>query len=246
MNNTLLIGLSRQVTMRRELDVIANNVANITTTGFKRRGGTFMEYLMPVASADTMRPGQRKLSYVADDAGLLDMSGGAIERTGNPLDVALRGPALLAVSTPAGERYTRDGALVLNAQGTLVTQSGHPVLTDQGPVTFSPSDGDIHIAADGTLSTAQGPRGKLRLVDASNPQALENAGGNLYRAQRTLGPAPVGTRLESGALERSNVNATAEISRLIELNRSYGTLAQMLQRTDEMRRSTLSRLAEAA
>lgn len=246
MNNTTLIGLSRQVTMRRELDVIANNVANITTTGFKRRGSTFMEYLIPVASADTMRGSQKKLSYVADDAGILDLSGGAIDRTGNPLDVALRGNGLIAVSTPAGERYTRDGAFVLNPAGTLVTQGGHPVLTDQGPLTFTLADGDIRIASDGTISTAQGARGKLRLVDAADPRMFENAGGNLYRALRPVGPAPLGVRLESGALERSNVNPTVEISRLIELNRSYGSIAQMLQRTDEMRRSTLSRLAEAA
>lgn len=246
MNNTLLIGLSRQVTLRRELDVVANNVANITTTGFKRRAGTFGEYLMPVASADTLRAPQRKLSYVADHAGILDMSGGPVERTGNPLDVAIKGDALLAVATPAGERYTRDGALVLNAVGTLVTQGGHAVLSDQGPLSFTAADGDIRISADGTVSTAQGARGKLRLIDASNPQQFENAGRNLYLSGRPPAPAPQTARLESGALERSNVNATTEISRMIEITRSYTSLAQMLQKTDDLRRSALSRLAEAA
>ena len=246
MNNTQLIGLSRQVSLSRELDIVANNVANISTNGFKRRTSNFGEYLMPVARADTLPASQRKLSYVLDRDTPLDMSGGAIERTGNPLDVAIKGDALFAVSTPAGERYTRNGALSLNARGDLVTSDGHPILSEQGPLAFTPADGDIAIASDGTISTLQGVRGKLRLVDASNPRNFANAGRNLYVAQRPPGPADKTVRLESSAIERSNVNSVSEIARMIEITRSYTTLAQMTQKADELRRSTLSRLADIA
>ena len=246
MNNTQLIGLSRQVSLSRELDIVANNVANISTNGFKRRTSNFGEYLMPVARADTLPASQRKLSYVLDRDTPLDMSGGAIERTGNPMDVAIRGDALFAVQTPAGERYTRNGALSLNARGDLVTSDGHPILSEQGPLAFTAADGDIAIAADGTISTAQGVRGKLRLVDAANPRNFGNAGKNLFVAQTTPVPADKTARLESSALERSNVNSVGEISRMIEITRSYTTLAQMIQKTDELRRSTLSRLVDNA
>src|SRR5918992_4109057 len=111
MENALLIGLSRQVALGRELDVIANNMANVTTNGFKARSSRFREYLMPVASAETFPRPDRRLSYVIDNGTPLDTRSGAVEHTGSPLDVAIKGDAFLAVQTPQGERYTRNGAL---------------------------------------------------------------------------------------------------------------------------------------
>ena len=100
MENALLIGLSRQVALGRELDVIANNMANVTTNGFKARSSRFREYLMPVASAESFPRPDRRLSYVIDAGTPLDIRSGAIEHTGNPLDVAIKGDAFLAVQTP--------------------------------------------------------------------------------------------------------------------------------------------------
>lgn len=244
MNNTMLVGLSRQVALQRELDVVANNVANITTNGFKRRSNSFAEHLMPVARADSSPAGYRKVSYVIDRTSNLDISGGTVEKTGNPLDVAIRGNGFLVVQTPAGERYTRNGALQLNQFGDIVTADGYPVLSEQGPLAFSAADGAIGIAGDGTVSTQQGVRGRLRLVSFRDPQALESAGRNLLSSATPPGAAEPGVRIEPGAIERSNVNGVAEMSRLIEVTRSYSSLAQMLQKTDELRRTTLSRLAD--
>ena len=136
MENALLVGLSRQMALGRELDVIANNMANVTTNGFKARTARFNEFVMPVASAESFKPADRPLSYVIDKGTPLDLSQGAIETTGNPLDVALRGDNFLAVQTPGGERYTRDGSLAINAQGQLVTQTGPAGPGRGGPITF--------------------------------------------------------------------------------------------------------------
>eukprot|EP01136_Pigoraptor_vietnamica_P028856 Opistho-1_new@86795 len=107
--------------LARELDVIANNVANVGTNGFKARSARFAEYVSPTARADTFQTQDRRLSYVIDKGTPIDLSLGAIERTGNPLDVAVQGDNYLVVQTPQGERYTRAGSLDINGRGQLVT-----------------------------------------------------------------------------------------------------------------------------
>lgn len=244
MNNTQLISASRQIALARELDVIANNVANITTTGFKRRTPGFAEYLMPGAKADSLVTSDKRLSFVQSAGTPLDMAQGSVERTGNPLDVAIRGEGFLAVQTPQGERYTRAGSLALNAQGQLVTMDGHIALSDGGPLTFSVQDGAINIGGDGTISTGQGARGRLKIVSFERPHDLENISANLYKTDQTpiaLGPK---TSIVSGALERSNVSSVTEVARMIEVSRAYSNLSQMMQRTDDMRRNTISKLAD--
>lgn len=244
MNNTLLISASRQIALKRSLDIVANNVANITTTGFKRRSADFSEYVMPVARGDGLAASNKRLSFVTGGDGFLDMTAGAIERTGNPLDIALRGNAFLAVQTPDGERYTRNGALALDAAGQLVTMDGQPVLSQQGPMQFTPADGAIAISTDGTVSSAQGVRGRLKFVTFARPQALESIGRNLVKASEPASPAGPETRIESGALERSNVSSVTEVAKLTEITRAYSSIAQMMQRNDELRRSAVSRLAD--
>lgn len=244
MNNTLLIAASRQIALRSEMDVVANNVANINTAGFKRRASGFAEHLMPVARGDSLQSADKSLSFVTASGAPLDLSAGPIEKTGNPLDVAIRGDAFLAVQSAQGERYTRNGALALNAAGELVTMDGNPVLTESGPVAFSAQDGPVSIASDGSISTAQGRRGKLKLVRFDAPHALESLGGNLLATSQQPRPAGDETRLETGALERSNVSSVSEMARMIEVSRAYSGLANMMQRTDEMRRTALTRLAE--
>jgi flagellar basal-body rod protein FlgF len=246
MENALLIGLSRQVALGRELDVIANNMANVTTNGFKARASRFREYLMPVASAESFPRPDRKLSYVIDAGTPLDTSSGAIEYTGNPLDVAIKGDGFLAVQTPQGERYTRNGALELNPQGQLVTSDGHAVLGDNGPITFTPQESGIEIAPDGTVTSDQGQRGRIRLVSFENPQLLRNEGTNLFSSPNVGQAAGATSRLEPRAIERSNVKPVIEMSRLIEVNRSYSSVAGMVGRLDELRRTAISRLADNA
>src|SRR5882724_4555738 len=124
MENTLLIGLSRQTTLERQLDVVANTIANVNTTGYKADSSLFEEYLKSGAHEDNFVGSDRRVSYVQDRGTFRDFSQGAAEQTKNPLDVAIDGGGFLVVQTPAGERYTRDGGLQLNNPGQLVTRSG--------------------------------------------------------------------------------------------------------------------------
>jgi flagellar basal-body rod protein FlgF len=246
MENAFLIGLSRQVSLARELNVVANNVANVDTNGFKRRSTIFEEYLMPTARHEQFRGADKRLSYVWDKGTSLNFSQGAMERTGNPLDVAIQGDAMFAVRAgPGPERYTRNGSLGINAKGELVNSDGHVMVTDQGSLTVAPTETDIKIAQDGLISTSNGPRGKLKLVKVTDPQALRNEGQNLFSTNSQLPPAtPREFKLAVGEIEKSNVKAVQEISRLMELSRAYQNVSTLMQRNDEIRRSAISRLAD--
>ena len=143
--NTLLIGLSRQVTLARQMDVVANNVANINTNGFKADRSLFEEYPHLAARMRTISPGRdRRISFVQDRGTFKDFTQGAAEQTKNPLDVAIDGSGFLVVQTPAGERYTRDGAMQINNLGQLVNAAGYPVLGGSGPIVFQPTDKEHH------------------------------------------------------------------------------------------------------
>ena len=159
-----------------------------------------------------------------------DFSTGAYEQTRNPLDVAIEGDGFLAVQTPAGERYTRNGALQINAQGQLVTANGTPVLGDGGPIVLQPGDQDISIARDGTVTVREGSntkvdslRGKLRIVTFDRAQQLQKEGNNLFAAPAgvTAQAATPASGLRQGFIEKSNVSAVAEMSRMIEVMRTY-------------------------
>lgn len=244
MENVLLIALSRQQALKRELDVIANNVANVATNGFKRRSSDSREFQMPVASADTFKRGaDRRVSFVVDRGTPLDISAGTLEPTGNPLDIAVGGDSYLVVQTPQGERYTRNGALMLNAQGQLVNSDGHAIIGEQGPFTFGNEERDIRIATDGTVSSTNGSRGRLRLVRFKDQQVLRNAGANLFTTNVRPEPA-LQARVQPGFIERSNVRPVVEISRMIEVTRQYQNVANLMNRTDETRRSAIQRLGE--
>src|ERR1700687_1176107 len=145
MENALLIGLSRQMVLGREMEVVANNIANLNTGGFKSDNSMFEQFLMPVARENRFNRPDRPMKLVTDRGTWHDFSQGPVQQTGNPLDVAIDGNAFLVVQTPAGERYTRNGAMQINAQGQLVTSDGNQVVGDGGPIAFQPSDQQISI-----------------------------------------------------------------------------------------------------
>jgi flagellar basal-body rod protein FlgF len=244
MENVLLVALSRQMALRRELDVIANNVANAQTNGYKRRTSDSREFQMPKAADETFkRGGDRRVSFVIDRGTPLDLSTGAVEPTGNPMDIAIAGDAFLVVQTPNGERYTRNGAMMVNANGQLVNSDGFPVLGEQGAYQIANDERDLRVAPDGNVTSSNGTRGRLRLVRFPNPQVLENAGANLFTTNVQPEPA-LQARVQSGFLERSNVRPVVEISRMIEVTRQYQSIAGLIGRQDEIRRTAIQRLGE--
>jgi len=249
MENALLIGLSRQTVLERQLDVVANNIANVNTTGFKADQSLFQEYLMPGAHEDNFVGRDRRESYVQDRGTYRDFSQGAAEQTKNPLDVAIQGNGFLVVQTAAGERYTRDGGLQLNNQGQLVTAEGDQVLGTAGPITFQPTDHDVNISPDGTVTVQEGNnrldalRGKLRLVSFADAQRLLKEGSNLYSAAAGDAQPDLKSTIEQGYLEKSNVNAVAEMSRMIEVTRAYTQIATMLNQESDLHKTAIEQLA---
>jgi flagellar basal-body rod protein FlgF len=254
MENTLLIGLSRQMTLERQMDVISNNVANLNTNGYKSDESLFQEYLMPVAHADNFVGRDRVFSYVQDRATWRDYSQGPVEATGNPLDVSISGNAFLTVQTPAGERYTRDGSLQINPQGQLTTPDGNLVLGVNGPITFQQGDRDIVITSEGTVTVHEGiltqtdsVRGKLRMVNFAQPQKLQKEGANLYSAPNGVAPqADPTSQIRQGFIEKSNVNSVVEMSRMIEVTRTYQQISSMMQQQADMRKDALDKLADVS
>ena len=253
MENTLLVGLSRQIALRDQLDVVANNIANIDTTGYKSDNAMFTQYLMPNARDDNFTGSDRRIAFVQDRASWIDFSQGPIEHTGDPLDIAIKGNAFLAVQTPNGVRYTRNGALSTNASGQLVTSDGYPVLGDNGPITFQSSDHDVIISPSGIITVREGtnagdsPRGQLQLVGFPQMQRLQKDGGSTFAAPPGVnpGPPPQGAAVVQGAIEKSNVNAVAEISEMIQLTQNYTDIANVLQQQSDQRQNALTQLSQA-
>jgi flagellar basal-body rod protein FlgF len=249
--NTLLVGLSRQMVLERQLDVVANNVANVNTNGFKADQQLFEEYLNSGAHEDNFKGADRRVSYVQDRGTYRDFSQGAMQRTGNPLDIAVSGQGFLTVQTAAGERYTRDGNLQKNNLGQLVTAAGDPVLGTGGPIVFQPTDHDINISPDGTVTVVEGSnrtdsiRGKLRIASFADPKSVQKQGNNLYAAIGGAAPQQdLTTTVQQGFVEKSNVSAVSEMSHMVEVTRAYSQIASMLQTQSDMRKNAIEKLAD--
>lgn len=243
MENASLVALSRQLVLRRKMDVIANNVANMETTGFKRQELLFDEYKMPVARANTFDVRRDRVhSYVEDWITSTDFSEGTLETTGNPFDIAIQGDGFFVVQTPDGERYTRSGSFQLDSTGRLVTPDGNPVMSEGGEVIFEPNELDVVIGTDGTISTNEGVRGQLRLVTFAQPGALKKVGDNLFSGE---GAQPATTAfVKQGTIELSNVVGVTEMTRLIEVSRSYEQVSRMINDQDDLRSRAINRLGD--
>ncbi|MBG6157097.1 flagellar basal-body rod protein FlgF [Labrenzia sp. EL_159] len=241
MENAQLIGLSRQNALRNQLNVIANNMANINTSGFKSQNLLFEEYMMPVAEATEFETPDETLSYVLDYSSHTDFANGSFKLTGNELDIALEGEGFFVVQMPdGGEAFTRNGAFHLDADGQLVTSEGRPVMTSAGPLTFSNEDGIIEIAEDGTIATELGVRGQIRIASFENVQDLEKLSETIFAGENP--GVPAATKVVQGALEQSNVDGVFEVTRLIEVTRSYEAVSKMLKDIDELSRQAISTL----
>jgi flagellar basal-body rod protein FlgF len=240
--NAQLIGLSRQIGLQRQMDVVANNMANINTTGFKAENILFEQYVMPIARDRDFHRLDQPLSFVQDWATMTDLSGGAMVQTGSELDIALNGPGFFAVQTPAGERYTKAGSFQLSADGTLVDHNGNPVLGNGGPIQFGPEETNILIGSDGSVSSSAGAKGSLRLVEFANPQDLTREGGNLYAGGTPI--AATTTRAMQGFVEKSNVSGVSEMAEMIRVQRAYESAANLASKQDELRRTAIQRLGD--
>jgi len=241
MEASTYIALSRQSGLRRQLDIVANNLANMNTSGFKGEKMMFVEHL--VRSKGGHKPLAEKISYVRDIATLRDFSEGPLEKTGNPLDLGITGEGFFTIQTDRGDRYTRNGHFQLDEGGQLVTTAGDPVLADGGnPVFFAPGDTKIAIARDGTISTQNGELGKLAIVKFENEQQLRPGAGGLF-ATNTAAQAVENPNVQQGMLEGANVQPIVEMSRMIQVHRTYDGVKSFIEREDERVRKMVRDIA---
>ena len=250
MQNALLIGLSRQMTLERQMDVIANNVANVNTNGFKADHSLFEEFLRSNAHEDNFVGSDRRVSYVQDRGTYRDVGQGPMEATNNPLDMAISGNAFFAVQANGAERYTRDGKFALSSTGQLMTSDGNLVLGTAGPIVFQPTDHDVNVAPDGTVTVLEGTakidtiRGKIKMVTFDDPAKLIKLGANLYDTGSAAQQPDTKSTLQQGYIEKSNVNSVGEMSRMVEVMRSYTAIANLLQQQSDLHKSAIEKLAD--
>ena len=240
MSNAGYIGLSLQMGLRRELDVVANNVANISTAGFKGSNMMFLEQMtkVPHAHVNGISP---RLSMVVDAATYRDTSQGSFTQTGNQLDVALQGDGYLVVQATDGLRYTRAGGMQLNADRQLCDHNGFPVQGDGGPITLPDGENQVSISATGTVSTQSGAQGQLQVVRFADDQTLQAASGGTYTTTSTPLPAS-DTVVLQGGIESSNVKPVVEMTRMIELQRAYENVQHLIDDEGDREKNAVSKL----
>lgn len=235
------IVLSRLASQNRATQVLANNLANTDTPGFRAERAVFAAALEQQRNVATPQGG-RTVAYALDRATWRDTANGPLQTTGNPLDVALEGEGYFAVDTPRGERYTRAGRLSLNAQRQLVDTEGFRVLNAEGqPIGFAAGDSRIEIMGDGTIRTENGQVARLRVVRFPDAQDLRPEGDRNFAADAA--PEPVARpRVIQGALEGSNVRPVLEMTRLTEEVREFQMIATFAEKEGERQRDAVDRI----
>jgi flagellar basal-body rod protein FlgF len=234
------VALTRQSGLARELQSVANNIANISTTGYRREGLVFAEMVeaLPVEGG--------AVAMTAARARFTDELQGALVETGGTLDFAIEGEGYFTVQTPEGVRMTRAGAFMRDAEGQVVNAEGYTLLDEGGGAILIPFDAEkISLSADGTLSADGQPLAQLGLVRVEDPTKLLREAGVLFRADAD--PVPVEEpRVVQGFLEQSNVSAVAEMARMIEVQRAYEYGQKLMDQEDERIRQVVRVLGQTS
>ncbi len=234
--STSIVTLARQVGLMREMNTVANNIANAATTGYRREGVLFTEYIKAT-------PGGDSLSMAAARARTIDLSQGALTQTGGTFDLAIEGEGFFLVQTPTGERLTRAGTFTPNDAGDLVTPDGHPLLDAGGAPVFAPPEAEvITIAPDGTMSADGAPIAQIGLWRPVDPTDIVREAGALFRAEQGTEPVIEGGRILQGRIEGSNVDPVTEIARMIEVQRAYELGQAFLDRESDRRSKLIDTL----
>lgn len=238
MDNSVYIALSRQMTLFRNLDVTANNIANADTSGFQSEKTMFTDFLVEDGN-------NRDMAFSQDIATYHNLEQGALNSTGNTLDVAIQGEGYFIVETPAGPRYTRAGAFQTDPAGTLISPDGFPVLDDAGQrIQFENQDIDIKIGENGIVTVEGEGRGQIGLVEFPNRQALVRMNSTLFEAGGQEPELAVNSRIVQGAIEKSNVQPVTELVRLTELSRSTGNTAKFIEVMYDLQRKAANTWAK--
>jgi len=235
MESTGYITLSRQSGLQREMQVVANNIANASTTGYRAEGVIFSEYVRPVTDGASLSMGQGNIGKTSYEQG-------GLTKTAGTYDFAIEGDGYFVVQTPLGDRLTRAGAFSPDAEGQLVTPDGFPVLdAGRAPLFVPAGAGTLAVSSDGTLSINGAPLGQMALVRPLEPLNMIREDGVMFRADAGDEPA-IDARVLQGFVENSNVNPLLELSRMIEVQRAYEMGQSFLKTEDERVRAAVKTL----
>ncbi|HPF78460.1 MAG TPA: flagellar basal-body rod protein FlgF [Alphaproteobacteria bacterium] len=238
MENSVYIGLSKQVVLRENMDIIAQNVANVNTPGYRAQNMVFTEFI------EDPRYMKEDMAFVLDYGQYQMTDPGSLKDTGGSLDIALVGNGFLGIQTPSGIQYTRAGNLTMDAEGVLRNARGMAVADTGGNDIVIPADAkEIRIDKKGIISTDQGQIGQLMISEFKDYQKLNPKGNGLYETTEAGIPAEKTTVLQ-GKLEGSNVQAVVEMTRMIDVLREYQAVQNMMQSEHERLRSSAQRLAK--
>lgn len=241
MDNPFYVTLSRQVGLDRAMRIVANNIANISTDGFRREGAVFVEWV------DRIAVDGGALAQTGALARTTEFSQGALRKTAGRLDLAIEGDAFFMLETPEGLALTRAGAFTRAADGSVVAPDGARLL-DQGggPVILPPGALEVDIASDGSLSVDGAPVAQVGKVSVADPSVLERRAANRFDpANAELLPAPDAI-IAQGFLESSNVNPVRELTRMIEIQRAYEAGQSLMKSEDERQRQAIRVMGSAA
>ncbi len=237
MDNAAYVALTRQTGLMREMAAIANNIANLSTTGYRREGTVFAEHVRRTGE------GGAPLSMAAALGRYIDDRPGALDPTGGTFDFALDGPGYFQVETAEGLRLTRAGSFTPNAEGELVAPDGARLLDAGGAPVFVPPDARaVTLAPDGTLSADGVPVAQIGAVLPAGAESLIRTAGSRFAAPDGTLPAE-GARFLQGVLEGSNVDPMRELVRMVEVQRAYERAQGFLDREDERIRAVLRTFA---
>lgn len=236
--------LSHEQALKRRLDIVANNMANTSTVGFKREQPLFREFVEQADDAITQDA--KKTSFVLDYHAVHDMAAGAFQPTGNALDVMIDGPGYLAVELPdgAGTAYTRAGFITVLENGDLAVAGGQRLLDEAGqPIIVPPEQVNrITISSDGTVLGPDGPLGRVGITVFDDETGLAPRGDGLYSGAEGRVLAAADTVLRAGGVEGSNVQPILETTAMIEILRLYQNSVRMAESLDDMRKRALDKL----
>ncbi|MEI9983010.1 MAG: flagellar basal-body rod protein FlgF [Aliidongia sp.] len=239
MQTATYVALAHQTALESGIDVMVNNLANMSTPAFKGETVLFSQYLQPAQ-------GGGDIAYVRDVGVRRDTKQGNLTQTGNSLDAGVEGDGYFTVGTTDGQRYTRNGRFTLDNGGNLVTTQGYQLLSDQGqPITLPANTRQITISTDGQVSTETGPVAKIGLAHFDNQQDLVGAADGLYVTNDQ--PTPDTTsKLHQGTVEESNVNAISAMTKLMGLQQAYTGAAQIIEGEDQRIKNAIDKISRVA
>ena len=235
MESSSNIVLSRQTALKREMTAVANNIANLNTTGFKAELMMYDQVKVPGSNGES-------LSYVIDRGSVRDMRPGSVSLTGNPFDLAITGDGYFSIDNGTETVFTRNGAFMVDKDGKLSTKTGDTVLDDgNNPILVPPGSNSLQIAQDGTIASDGEILGKLQIVSFDSEMLMKSIGDGLLKTDQEPQLAEA-ARITQGALEGSNVQSMMEMTKLIEIHRSYERMANFIKNEDERQRDLIRRI----